>query len=633
VSFRWDGRETDSVTVAPGAGGLVRRQDPVSIRRPQETISTADRIPPSMHARLERLLDTALPKLTLRPASALRETLREGYRLRDLRRDVLAGLTVGIVALPLSMALAIASGVPPQHGLYTAIVAGAAIALLGGSRVQVSGPTAAFVVVLLPISARFGIGGLLLATVMAGVILIGLGFARLGRLIQYVPFPVTTGFTAGIAVVIAVAQLKDLLGLELPHPPEQFVERALAIARALPSAHPSDLAIGLVTLALLVLWPRITARVPAPLVALTAAAVLAFLLTRVVHGFSVETIGSRFSYMVDGAPRPGIPAVPPRLVLPWQFPGPGGQPLGLSLDLLRALLPSAFAIAMLGAIESLLSAVVADGMTGTKHDPDAELIAQGTGNLLAPFFGGIAATGAIARTATNVRAGARSPLAALTHSAFLLVAVLAIAPLLAYLPMAALAALLLVVAWNMSEVRHVRYVVRVAPRSDTLVLLTCLTLTVAFDMVVAVVAGIMLAALLFMRRMAELSGTTLVEGSHPRLTEPLPEGVVLYEVGGPLFFGAAEKAMAALNEIASKTRVVILDLSNVPAMDATGLVNLESTLRRLRGSGVLVILSDVRLQPAGLLERAGVEPDGTHLTWAASLEDAVALARRHVALR
>jgi SulP family sulfate permease len=586
-----------------------------------------------MHARIERLLDTALPELALRPASALRAALREGYGVRDLRRDILAGLTVGIVALPLSMALAIASGVPPQHGLYTAIVAGGAIALLGGSRVQVSGPTAAFVVVLLPISARFGIGGLLLATVMAGGILTVLGFARLGRLIQYVPFPVTTGFTAGIAIVIAVAQLKDLLGLDLPHPPEQFVERALAIARALPSAHPSDLAIGLVTLALLIVWPRITPRVPAPLVALTVAAVLAFLLTRGVLGFSVETIGSRFSYVADGASRPGIPAVPPRLVLPWQFPGPDGRPLGLSLDLLRALLPSAFAIAMLGAIESLLSAVVADGMTGTKHDPDAELIAQGTGNLLAPFFGGIAATGAIARTATNVRAGARSPIAALTHSAFLLAAVLAIAPLLAFLPMAALAALLLMVAWNMSELRHVRYVVRVAPRSDTLVLLTCLTLTVVFDMVVAVVAGIMLAALLFMRRMAELSGTTLVEGSHPHLTEPLPDGVVLYEVGGPLFFGAAEKAMAALNEIASRTRVVILDLSDVPAMDATGLVNLESTLRRLRASGVLVILSDVQLQPAGLLERAGVEPDGTHLTWAASLEDAVALARRHVTRR
>ena len=583
-----------------------------------------------MHARIERMLGATLPALALRPASAMREALRAGYGVGDLRRDVLAGLTVGIVALPLSMALAIASGVPPQHGLYTAIVAGGAIALLGGSRVQVSGPTAAFVVVLLPISARFGVGGLLLATVMAGLILIGLGFARLGRLIQYVPFPVTTGFTAGIAVVIAVAQLKDLLGLDLPHPPEQFVERAVAIARALPAAHPPDLAIGLVTLTLLLLWPRVTARIPAPLVALTVAAVLAYLLARAVDGFSVETIGSRFSYVADRVTRPGIPPVPPLPVLPWQFPGPDGRPLGLSIELLRALLPSAFAIAMLGAIESLLSAVVADGMTGAKHDPDAELVAQGTGNLLAPFFGGIAATGAIARTATNVRAGARSPVAAVTHSAFLLVAMLVSAPLLAYLPMAALAALLLVVAWNMSELRHVRYVLRVAPRSDAVVLLTCLGLTVLFDMVVAVAAGVMLAALLFMRRMSELSGTTLVEGSHPHLSTPLPDSVVLYEVGGPLFFGAAEKAMGALHEIAARTQVVILDLSAVPALDATGLVNLQSTLTRLKRLGVLVVLAGVQRQPAGLLERAGVEPDGSHLMWALSLEDAAAIARRHI---
>jgi SulP family sulfate permease len=504
---------------------------------------------------------------------------------------------VGVVALPLSMALAIASGVAPQHGLYTAIVAGAVIALLGGSRTQVSGPTAAFVVILAPVAARFGLRGLLLATLMAGVILIALGLGRMGRLIEFVPYPVITGFTAGIAVVIATLQVKDFLGLAVEGTQEHYLDRVWALARALPSVHAPDLAVGLLTLLLLVVWPRLGGKVPAPLVALAVAAVLAAVAAQRWPGFEVATVASRFG---------GIPPQAPALMLPWSLPAPDAAQAGLSIGLARALLPAAFAIAMLGAMESLLSAVVADGMTGRKHDPDAELVAQGVGNLVAPFFGGFAATGAIARTATNIRSGARSPLAAIVHSAFVLLAVLALAPALGYLPMASLAALLLLVAWNMSERRHFTFVLRAAPRSDVAVLLVCFGLTVVFDMVVSITAGIILSAMLFIRRMAEVSGVKLVGDAHPELREPLPRGVVLYEVAGPLFFGAAQAAVSALQTVEKRgVQAVVLDMQAVPAMDATGLVNLESLLKRLNAGGVKVILAGVQPQPMRTLARAG----------------------------
>jgi SulP family sulfate permease len=512
---------------------------------------------------------------------------------------------VGTVALPLSMALAIATGVPPQHGLYTAIVAGGLIPLVGGSRVQVSGPTAAFVVVLSPISARFGLGGLVIATLMAGALLFAMGVMRLGRLIEFVPYPVTTGFTTGIAVVIATLQVKDLLGLRVREMPEHFVERVQALTRALPSVHWPDVAVGALTLATLVLVPRLTRRVPAALAGLVVGTLAAVVATRLLDGFEAATIASRFQYRVGRLLGEGIPPLPPLPVLPWTLPGPDGRPLHLSFPLVRELMPSAFAIAVLGAIESLLSAVVADGMTGQKHDPDAELMAQGTGNLVAPFFGGFAATGAIARTATNVRAGGRSPLAAFFHAVFLLVAVVLLAPVLGRLPMAALAALLLLVAWNMSELDHFAHMVKVAPRSDVAVLLTCFLLTVLFDMVVAVSVGVVMAALLFMKRMAEVSTVRLVD-EHPfALDRPLPGGVVVYEIAGPLFFGAAQKAMAALGAVDRSVRVVLLDLRSVPALDATGLVGLESAFERLHRNGVLVVLGGVQPQPLRAMARAG----------------------------
>ncbi len=538
-------------------------------------------------------------------ASALRAALAEGYGGQQLASDLGAGLVVGVVALPLSMALAIAVDMPPQFGLATAIVGGAVIAVLGGSRVQVSGPTAAFVVILAPIVARFGPAGLLLAGAMAGVILIALGLARMGQLIEFVPYPVTTGFTAGIGVVIATLQMKDFFGLTAPVAGESFPERAVALVRSLPTWRPGDAAIGVLTLAILLLWPRFVRRFPAPLAALVLAAIAGWALSRFAPQFEPATIASRFVTDTPGGPVAGIPRMPPLPIAPWSLAGPNGLPLDLSLGLVRELLPVALAIALLGAIESLLSAVVADGMTGHRHDPDAELVAQGIGNLVVPFFGGIAATGAIARTATNVRSGARSPVAAFVHAAVVLAAVVAAAPLLGHLPMAGLAALLLVVAWNMSEVRHVVHTVRTAPRSDVLVLIACLGLTVAFDMVVAVLTGIILAALLFMRRMAEVSGAELVSAgpSSPHGGD-LP-GVVEYRVAGPLFFGAAAKAMGALQNVDPGARAVLIDLRGVPAMDATGVVNLSSAVARMRRAGVLVVLGGIQDQPMRTLLRAG----------------------------
>jgi sulfate permease, SulP family len=534
------------------------------------------------------------------PAAALRAVLREGYSPGELRGDVLAGLIVGVVALPLAMALAIAVGAPPQHGLYTAIVAGAIIAALGGSRVQVSGPTAAFVVILAPIHARFGLGGLLVSGALAGAMLVAMGLLRMGRLIQFVPHPVTTGFTAGIATVIAGLQLKDLLGLAPTRTPDQFFERMGSLWEARSTASGWELLVGAVTLALLIALPKLTKRIPGPLVALPVAAGLAYLLGRLVPGLHLNTIATRFHYDAGGVVMPGIPRLPPSPVLPWST-----LATPFDLAMLRALMPGAFAIAMLGAIESLLSAVVADGMARTRHDPDAELVAQGIGNLVAPFFGGIPATGAIARTATNVRNGGRSPVAALVHSATVLVAVLAAAPLLGWLPMSGLAALLVLVAYNMSELKHFVHTLRVAPRSDVAVLLTCFGLTVSFDMVIGVSVGMVLAALLFMRRMAEVTQARAFEGTHPALP-PIPAGVIVYDVSGPLFFGAAERAMSALGQIGDRARAVVLRLDDVHAIDATGLVALDSALDQLAVHHVIAVLSGLHDQPRKALERAGV---------------------------
>jgi sulfate permease, SulP family len=565
-------------------------------------------------------LTAALPPLDLPLAYALRRAFRKGYGAGDLRADVLAGITVGIVALPLSMALAIAVGAPPQHGLYTAIVGGALVALLGGSKFQVSGPTAAFVVILAPIMAKHGLGGLLLATLLAGLILLALGFARMGRLIQFVPDPVVSGFTAGIAVVIATLQVKDFLGLDIAGLPEHFWDKVAALAAALPTISWPEVGVAVATLGLLVVWPRLLPRIPAPLIAMGFGGLAAALLHSQL-GIELRTIGNTFHFVAGGVEQGGIPPMLPHFLRPWELAGDA-----FTFDMLRELLPPAFAIALLGAIESLLSAVVADGMAGTQHDPDGELIAQGVGNVVVPFFGGFACTGALARTATNIRAGARSPLAAITHAVFVLLAVLLLAPLLAYLPMASFAALLLVVAWNMSDARHFAHILRVAPRSDVTVLLTCFGLTILFDMVVAISAGIVLAALLFIRRMAEVTGAGLVTAGDPGLQVPLPSGVLLYEIHGPLFFGAANKAMASLDVVDKSTLVVILDVSQVPAIDATGLVNLESALVRLAVHGAPVVIAGLQEQPLRSLQRAQIVPAADALYFEPSLSAAISRA-------
>lgn len=540
-------------------------------------------------------------------ATALRESLR-GYGRGDLRADLMAGLTLGMLALPLAMALAIAVDVPPQHGLYTAIIAGALIALFGGSRFNISGPTAAFIVLLIPIVHKFGLGGLLVTTLLTGVILIVMGFLRLGQLIQYIPYPVVLGFTSGIAVVIAFLQIKDLLGLTTAKMPEHFLDRLQVLIAALPTARWADIATGLFTLLVLAFWNRLGTPIPRQLAALVLAGLAAYGLQWLWPAFDPITLGDRFRWEMAGQSGAGIPPFAPQFVLPWTLPDASGQPIGLSWHLLRDLLVPALTLAMLAAIESLLCAVVADGMSRTRHDPNAELVGQGIGNLAAPFFGGITATAAIARTATNVRAGARSPLAAVFHALTILLAVVVFAPWLAHAPMATLAAILLLTAWNLSEAPHFVHMVKVAPRTDVAVLLTCFGLTIFIDMVAAVGVGMVLAAFIFMHQMAKLTG-----GRERRHGEPmpfeLPEWAVFYEFNGPLFFGAAERAFAALDRAARERKeasVIIIDFTHVPSLDMSGIHALESALARLHDQRIGVVLSGMHPAVYRPLRKAGL---------------------------
>jgi sulfate permease, SulP family len=560
--------------------------------------------------------------------AGIRDAWRAGYGITQLRRDLLSGLTVGIVAVPLAMALAIATGVPPQHGLYTAIVAGAVIAIAGGSRFNVSGPTAAFVVILFPIVQQHGIGGLLIATLMAGLILIVLGLTRMGALIRYVPYPVIVGFTAGIAVVIATLQIPGFLGLTLPGMSEHYVENVWHIAEALPSIRLPEVAIGAFTLAVLILWPRLRLPVPGPLAALALAAVAGWIVNELMDGQAVQTIASSFTWTLGDRTGQGIPPIPPTLMAPWNLPGPDGEPLQLNLALIRQLIGPAIAIAILGAIESLLCASVADGMTNTRHNPNGELVGQGLGNLVAPLFGGITATAAIARTATNIRSGAVSPLSAVFHALAVLLAVVALAGLLGLVPMAALAALLFVVAWNMSEARHFVRTLRSAPGGDVAVLLTCFTLTVIFDMVLAVGVGIGLAAALFIRRMAEVTGTRRMTPAQARLREELPPQVALFDMNGPLFFGAAEKAVETLHVVDSSIQVIIVDMQDVTSMDATGLIAVETMLANLRRRGIGLIFVGLAPRIIGKLRRAGVRKTLGQLSYCSDLESGLRTAQR-----
>ncbi len=560
------------------------------------------------------------------PFAALVDTARAGYGMDKFRRDVLAGLTVGVIAIPLAMALAIAIGVPPQHGLYTSLVAGFLIALTGGSRFNISGPTAAFVVVLMPVVAEYGLGGLLLASVMAGIILVIMGLSGLGRLVRFIPYPVVVGFTAGIAVVIAGLQIRDLLGLIDTGNGGHFLQQLHAIALSLPMARWQDLSVGLITLAILLSWPRLKNSIPAPLVALTFVGLGAWLAARYWPGFEVATIASRFEYQVDGISGRGIPPVLPEFNWPWHLPGADGQPLVMSFALLRDLLGPALAIAMLGAIESLLCGVIADGMTGTRHRPNAELVGQGIGNLVAPLLGGITATAAIARTATSVRFGAYSPVAGMVHAAVVLLAIVVLAGALSQLPMAALAALLLIVAWNMSEAGHFVRIIKTAPGGDVAVLLICFGLTVVFDMVIAVAVGVGLAGLLFIQRMAELTSTVSIRGASADMPQNLPADTAAFRIRGPMFFGAAERALATLYRLDPNVRFVILDMRDVPSVDMSAITEFQSMLDRLAKSRVAVIITHAEARIIAKLRRAGIRRTRGQLTFRRSSEQALRIA-------
>jgi SulP family sulfate permease len=506
-------------------------------------------------------------------------TVLKSYTPREFRDDALAGLIVGVVALPLSIAFAIASGVSPEKGLYTAIIAGLLISILGGSRVQIGGPTGAFVVIVAGIVQRYGLDGLTVATLMAGLILLVAGFLKLGGLIKFIPFPLTLGFTAGIAVVILSTQVRDLLGLKLEHVPAEFFGKWAAYLGHLGSADAATMAIGGGSLLILIFWPRLSRRIPAPFVALIAATVAA----RLWH-LPVETIGSRFGAIDASLPRPALPH--------------------LSESMLVSLAAPAFTIALLAAIESLLSAVVADGMIGSRHRSNMELVAQGAANLVTPLFGGIPATGAIARTATNIKSGGRTPIAGIVHAITLLLITLFFGRWAALIPLAALAAILVMVAYHMSEWRTVVAEVR-GDRSDAIVLLVTLILTVVVDLTVAIAVGMVLAAFLFLKRMAESADIRAVaaelresdeERGEAAATERharVPRDIEVFDINGPFFFGAAEKFRDALSQTSKRPRALILDMENVPVIDSTGLRVLTSVVEQCRRQGIRVYLADL----------------------------------------
>ncbi|WP_417520616.1 C4-dicarboxylic acid transporter DauA [Marinobacter sp.] len=562
---------------------------------------------------------------SLRLAHAFREAcIDQPYNSRRFLRDLMAGVTVGIIAIPLAMALAIASGVAPQYGLYTAFIAGFIIALTGGSRFSVSGPTAAFVVILYPIAQSYGLGGLLLATLMSGVLLIIMALMRLGRFIEYIPESVTLGFTGGIAVVIATLQVKDFFGLSVESMPEHYWDKLAVLAQAFPALDSMSALVAVVTLAVMLLWPRLKTPVPPHLPAVIIGSLLAVWLNA--NGATVDTIGSRFSYLLPGGGTgAGIPPFLPEFAWPWQQSGADGNPLGFSWSMVRELLPAAFAVAMLGAIESLLCAVVLDGMTGKRHSANSELMGQGLGNIIVPFFGGITATAAIARSAANYRAGAESPVAAMIHAIVVLLALVSLAGVLAYLPMPAMAALLIMVAWNMSEAPKAVHLLKTAPRSDVLVFLTCFSLTVALDMVIAITTGVLLAAVLFMREMAEMTKVTDITTGKRVSEENLPPGWRVFKINGPLFFAAADRIFGELAELSRNVDGFILYMDGVTVLDAGGLSALNKLVATCENNGTRIVIADLQSQPQRTLARGGLGPVEGVLQFTSSLREALAL--------
>lgn len=537
-------------------------------------------------------MTTARTRFALTPAFTpkLLTTLREGYTPARLKDDLVAGLTVAIVALPLAMALGIASGASPDKGLITSIVAGFMISAFGGSRVQIGGPTGAFVVVISGIIAEHGYAGLVLATLMAGVILIVAGYAGVGKLMKFIPMPVVTGFTAGIAVIIASSQVGDFLGLSAGKVPAEFFAKWEAYIAAIGTTQKATLAIGAGALAIILILRKLAPRWPGYLIALTIASLAVIAL----H-LPVDTVGSRFPDMPTSMPAPALPA--------------------FSLATLRAVTPAAFTIAFLAGIEALLSATVADGMTGYHHRSGQELVGQGAANIAAALFGGLPATGAIARTATNIRAGGKTPMAGIFHAAFLLAFLLVAGPLIAYIPMAALAAILLIVAWGMSEAERFHALMRMGLEERVLLLLS-FGLTVLVDLTVAIGVGVTLASLLFMARMSQSTGLLQDEEAveRPEQRATLPAGVEVFRVSGPLFFGVAQEMLDTLIRIGGTPRTLILRLDRVPYIDSSGIAALSRFVTQAGASGTQVLLCEMKASVADALQRGEPPFAGARVT-------------------
>lgn len=543
-------------------------------------------------------------------------TTLKDYSRPQLTQDLLAGTIVGIVALPLAIAFAIASGVTPQAGLITAIIAGFLISALGGSRVQIGGPTGAFVVIVYGIVQEYGVDGLRVATTLAGFMLIAMGVARMGTVIKFIPQPLITGFTSGIAVIIALGQVKDFLGLPMGPVPAEFVEKLVAYGEHLHEVNWWALLVAGVSLTVLLLWPRVSRRIPGPLVALVVSTVLVQ-----VFALPVETIGSRFGELTLTLPRPEAPAI--------------------TFSEATRLIAPAFAIALLGAIESLLSAVVADGMIGSRHRSNMELVAQGVANVASATFGGIPATGAIARTATNIKNGGRTPVSGLWHAVTLLLIAVLFGRWASLIPMATLAAILMIVAYHMSEWRNFVDELR-APRADVAVLLVAFVLTVAVDLTVAIEVGMVLASFLFMYRMAETTAVNPVKralqddaaGTDRELMHvDIPHGVEVFEISGAFFFGAAETFKDTLSQVSQRPKVLIIRMRDVTLLDATALRALRDVVRRSRGQRTLVLIAEIHTQPLAVLQRSAlweeIGEDAIYMT----LEDALDRARNYLSER
>lgn len=530
-----------------------------------------------------------------------------------MKDNILSGLTVGIIALPLSMALAIATGVPPELGLYTAIIAGIFAALFGSSKINISGPTAAFIVILIPIVQEFGITGLLLCGLLSGIILVLIGVLKLGTLIELIPYPVTVGFTSGIAVVIATFQIKDFFGLTIPNFEGSYLDKIYLIFNSFHTFNIYEFFIGALTLSLLIFWQKTKSKIPSALIALTITTiVVAFL--NIYFNIDISTINSTFNYKIGSLEGTGIPPIPLQFSLPWSFLAPED----INFALIYKLLPHAIAIAILGALESLLCAVISDGMTGNKTDPNKELIGQGITNMIVPFFGGIPATAAIARTVVNIKSGGTSKLSSIVHSLFILISITFLAKYLSYLPMASLSALLLMVAWNMSEVKHFVNIIKIAQKDDVYVLLTCFFLTVIIDMQIAVAVGIGLASVLFIKRTIDLYSIELVSNQSREYQDNL-ENILIYDINGPMFFGAAQKALKTLLNINEKTNIVILNMKNVSMLDVTAMAALKSIVNSFETEQKKLIFCGLNQNIQNKLQRAKFD----YVTTFSNLEDAI----------